>query len=227
MESTTQFDLTSAIADWKETLMSSGNFNGDQIEELESHLTEEIDNIGSKNLTSEEVFMIAQRRIGSVHTLKKAYTSSSKLRFEKISWGLQGILFLFLFKEMTWLFTYFSGDLILRNDFVEVGTKYGLSIAFQMVAVTLLILIFRRALQLNKKYRDSLKPNLFMICALLVTFVIRIVYFVEAGNPAAIFEPIIVAQTLSVLPPVLVVLFIVFITVREYHTRKTSNTQTA
>lgn len=227
MENTTKFDLTSAIADWKETLMSSGNFNGDQIEELESHLAEEIDNIGSENLTAEEVLMIAQRRIGSVHTLEKAYNPSSKLGFEKISWGLQGLLFLFLFKEITRLFTYFSGDLILRNDFVNTGTKYGLSIAFQMVAVTLLILIFRRALQLNKKYRDSLKPNLFMVCALLVTFIIRVVYFVAASNPAAMFEPIMVAQTLSILPPVLVILFIVLITVREYRTRNTSKTQTS
>ncbi|MCE7993270.1 MAG: hypothetical protein HEP71_14890 [Roseivirga sp.] len=227
MESTTEFDLNSAIADWKETLAYSGNFNGDQIEELESHLMEEIDHLSSEKLNTEEVFMIAKKRIGSVHTLEKAYNPSSKLRFEKISWGLQALLFLFLFKEMTRLFTYFSGDLILRNDLVDTGLKFGLSIAAQVVAITLLILIFKRVLRLNQKYRDSLKPNLFMICALLSTFVLRVVYFVAVGNPAAMFEPIIVAQTMSFLPLVLAVLFIVFITISEYRKRNTGKIQTS
>lgn len=219
MNSKTQFDTNQEILEWKNSLLSSGNFTDENIMELESHLRDEIDNIHSAELNVDEKFLIAQKRIGHTDTLNAAFNPKGKLGFQKFSWGLQAILFLFLFKEMTLLFTYFSGDLILINDLVNTVPNFILAIIFQALAVTVLVVIFRKAMRLNNKYKDSLRPNIFMVSSLLITFLVRVGYFILVGNPAAMTETMTVIQTMSFIPPVLTVFLILFITINEKRRR--------
>lgn len=215
MNSKTQFDTDREILDWKNSLLSSGNFTDENVTELESHLKDEIDNIHSTELNVEEKFLIAQKRIGYEDTLNAAFNPKGKLGFQKLSWGLQAILFLFLFKEMTILFTYFSGDLILINDLVKTVPNFILAIIFQALAVTILVMIFRKTMRLNNKYKDSLRPNIFVLSSLLITFLVRVGYFMLVGSPAAMMESMTVIQTMSFIPPVLTVVLMIFITMNE------------
>lgn len=208
------------ILAWKHRLQSTGHFDHEHILELESHLLDEIDNLKGKDLADEEVFLLAQRRIGSHETLSRAYNPQGRFTFEKISWGLQGILFLFLFREMSLLFTYFSGDLILVNDFTNTTLNFTLAIVFQLLAISVLVVVFKTTLYLNRKYRDSLRPNIFILSSLATSFLLRTLYFMVFGNPAAMAESITIAQSLSFLPLVLVVVAMITITVQEKRRRK-------
>ncbi|GEM_PF-4988223 len=208
------------IQRWKDSLLNSGNFDYEHILELESHLLDEIDNLQGKGLQDEEILLLAQRRIGSYETLSQAYNPNGKFTFEKISWGLQGILFLFLFRELSLLFTYFSSDIILVNDFINTGLNFSLAIVFQLLAMLVLIVVFKRTLYLSSKYRSSLRPNIFIISSLVTTFLLRLVYFKLVDNPAAMVEPVTVAQTLSFFPLVLVVLTMIVVIIREKRSKQ-------
>ncbi len=208
------------IQRWKDSLLNSGNFDYEHILELESHLLDEIDNLQGKGLQDEEILLLAQRRIGSHETLSQAYNPNGKFTFKKISWGLQGILFLFLFRELSLLFTYFSSDIILVSDFINTGLNFSLAIVFQLLAMLVLIAVFKRTLYLSSKYRSSLRPNIFIISSLVITFLLRLVYFKLVDNPAAMVEPVTVAQTLSFFPLVLVVLTMIVAIIREKRSKQ-------
>jgi len=67
------FDLESKIKEWSDALRQKGKFMHDDILELESHLRDEIDNLIKKDLSEEEAFIIAVKRLGDTHSLAEEY----------------------------------------------------------------------------------------------------------------------------------------------------------
>lgn len=67
------FDLESKIKEWNDSLRNKGKFLHQDIVELESHLRDEIDSLTKKDLTEEESFIIAIKRLGNHEILSKEY----------------------------------------------------------------------------------------------------------------------------------------------------------
>jgi hypothetical protein len=64
MEDPTAFDLSQALLRWRENLGRSPAFHGDNLAELESHLTESVATLQARGLSVEEAFWVATRRVG-------------------------------------------------------------------------------------------------------------------------------------------------------------------
>lgn len=67
------FDLESKIKEWNDSLRNKGKFLHHDILELESHLRDEIESLIKKDLTEEESFIIAVKRLGNSEMLSKEY----------------------------------------------------------------------------------------------------------------------------------------------------------
>ena len=97
MERSTQFDLTQEINSWKSQLLHTESFNKEELDELESHLLDEMDDLSEGKLNHEEKFIIAQHRLGSEKLLAKAYKSTKGFNFQKLSWFGQALVFMSIF----------------------------------------------------------------------------------------------------------------------------------
>lgn len=73
MEESTSFDLNRAIRDWREKLVQSPHFKAENVAELESHVHDSVVTLQSKGLSSEESFLIATRRVGSMENLEPEF----------------------------------------------------------------------------------------------------------------------------------------------------------
>ena len=67
------FDLKYNILNWKNSLESQDSFTNENIEELESHLNEQIDNLKTRGLNDEESFWVAQKRMGCINALSNEF----------------------------------------------------------------------------------------------------------------------------------------------------------
>ena len=74
MENRTNFDLNKNIEIWKSELSKNSKMTLDNINELESHLKDEIHELHLLGLSIEESLLIAQNRIGNVEDLKVSVT---------------------------------------------------------------------------------------------------------------------------------------------------------
>ncbi len=99
------FDLETAIADWKKSLTAREAFSTDDIAELESHLRDQVSSLISVVLSEEEVFHIAQRRVGQPSELNAEFAKepTSSRWIYRGKWMCIGILAL--------LFVRFAGAL--------------------------------------------------------------------------------------------------------------------
>jgi hypothetical protein len=94
----TMFDLNEQIIKWRSNLAQSQTLGNSDIDELESHLREEIENLKASNLSDEEAFLIATHRLGSTDSLAVEYEKINRgIKFRnKLSWIATGVLGYFL-----------------------------------------------------------------------------------------------------------------------------------
>jgi hypothetical protein len=58
------FNLMTEIAAWRKTILETKTCTSNDLNELESHLVEEVEQLKTQSLTEQEAFMIATSRIG-------------------------------------------------------------------------------------------------------------------------------------------------------------------
>ena len=63
------FELESQIRKWRGHMRSSGSLGEQDLEELESHLRDSIDDLTSRGVTTEEAFLVSVRRMGDTEAL--------------------------------------------------------------------------------------------------------------------------------------------------------------
>ncbi len=63
------FDLDEAVQKWRIRLRKTGATTSDDLDELESHLRDEIRELSTSGLSTDEAFIIAVRRIGNVNAV--------------------------------------------------------------------------------------------------------------------------------------------------------------
>lgn len=93
METQTPFDLNLAIQSWREELARSSAFRGENLNELESHLRDSIDRLRGRELSDEEAFLIATRRVGNTQRLEQEFgkVNCGNVWLARAMWMLIGI----------------------------------------------------------------------------------------------------------------------------------------
>ncbi len=71
------FELESQVRKWRGHLRSSGSLSEQDLEELESHLRDSIDDLTSRGITTEEAFLISVRRLGDTEALGNEFAKIS------------------------------------------------------------------------------------------------------------------------------------------------------
>ncbi|MDD3904714.1 MAG: permease prefix domain 1-containing protein [Sphaerochaeta sp.] len=71
------FDLESQIRKWKTHLFSTGSIGYNDIEELESHVRDSIDELSEQGINTEEAFLLAVRRLGDVSVIHDEFSKLS------------------------------------------------------------------------------------------------------------------------------------------------------
>lgn len=71
------FELESQIRKWRGHLRSSGAVGAEELEELESHLRDSIDDLTARGVTTEEAFLLSVRRMGDTDALSDEFAKVS------------------------------------------------------------------------------------------------------------------------------------------------------
>jgi len=92
MEDKAGFDLNDALRRWRRSLAGRAGLQGENLEELESHLRESVATLEHSGLSSEEAFFVALRRLGSAEALGRefALVHSRSVWLDRLLWGLVG-----------------------------------------------------------------------------------------------------------------------------------------
>jgi len=108
MENQTSFDLNLAIQRWRENLAQSAAFRSENLNELESHLRDSIDRLRTRELSDEEAFLIATRRVGNTQKLEQEFgkVNGSAVWFDRCLWILVAVqLWRFISSMSSFLFS--------------------------------------------------------------------------------------------------------------------------
>jgi hypothetical protein len=86
------FDLKTAIENWKNQFSEKGALKKENIEELESHVLDEIEALKNKGLSTEESFWIANKRLGSEGALIQEFSkvNSGAIWANRLAWMFLG-----------------------------------------------------------------------------------------------------------------------------------------
>ena len=74
------FDLDQRMNEWRKRLLESNVYSSADIEELEAHILDALNDLQSKGLSQEEAFWVAVNRVGDVESLNR--------EFRKVNQGL-------------------------------------------------------------------------------------------------------------------------------------------
>lgn len=135
MEHRTKFNLNKSIKNWKSELNRNSNMTRDNIEELESHLLDELDKLKEIGLIEKEALILAKNRIGCTENLGKEYSKINKgLYFRnKITNYLKGILIFFTFVAFSKTITNIS---VLLADNIGIKGFY-----FNIVSISIAVIL--------------------------------------------------------------------------------------
>jgi uncharacterized membrane protein YidH (DUF202 family) len=88
------FDLEQSIADWRRQMLAAGIKTPVPLEELESHLRDEIEPQMKSGLNEQKAFEISVQRIGQPKVLKREFKKSERTFMTKmmILLGIFGVL---------------------------------------------------------------------------------------------------------------------------------------
>ena len=89
------FNMDEQIKIWRDSLEKSKSLEIADIDELENHLRDEIDELSGSKLCEDEVFLIATRRLGQTNSLADEYAkvNQGKIFKQRISLIILGFLF--------------------------------------------------------------------------------------------------------------------------------------
>jgi hypothetical protein len=71
------FDLEREVSVWRGALGSRGALSAESIDELESHLRDEIAELSAKGLDPDEAFLISAKRVGNLDSVAREFALAS------------------------------------------------------------------------------------------------------------------------------------------------------
>jgi hypothetical protein len=123
METQTPFDLNLAIQRWREDLAHSSAFRSENLNELESHLRDSIDRLRTPQLSDEEAFLIATRRLGNVQRLEREYgkVNGAAVWLDRSLWACMAIPLWGWISHLAYLLWYLLIAICLRGNEILPG----------------------------------------------------------------------------------------------------------
>jgi hypothetical protein len=105
MESSHQFQLQLAVDNYLQGLQAKGNYTGEDLLELKSHLLDEVADLRKESLDEEEAFLVARKRLGNEHVLGEEFKKVNGERFFNrdmfmVAIGICTFLFFFYFYQL-------------------------------------------------------------------------------------------------------------------------------
>lgn len=88
------FDLNQEITKWRSNLSQSESLGKSDIDELETHLREEIDSLTASKLSEQEAFWIARHRLGDISSLEDEFAkvNGGHILRNRLFWAGAGLL---------------------------------------------------------------------------------------------------------------------------------------
>lgn len=212
--------MSKLFDNWRSELYATGNFDHDELNELESHLKDEMEHVESTILNEEEKLLVAQHRLGSAGILNEAYRKKGWLSLTHLSWAMQILMAYFLLREIVVMLSYVGADTILWMGVENTATKFGVPIGLEALGLVLLILFLRYIIKLNYTARSYAKPNLIMAGVCGSILLIRTIYIYAVGGPTLHYESILVAQLFSYIPVTLAFAAMAFLSLKSWNEAK-------
>jgi len=72
------FDLNEAVAGWRKSLTQQEGCRVADVEEMESHLRDEVEHLRAANLSDEETFLVATHRLGDATSLAREFAKVNR-----------------------------------------------------------------------------------------------------------------------------------------------------
>ena len=93
MENPTSFDLNLAISEWRKSVEQMPGFDTQNLRELETHLRDSVATLQRKDLSPEESFVVAVRRIGPATELAAEFRKVNRREvwLDRALWMLAGV----------------------------------------------------------------------------------------------------------------------------------------
>ena len=94
MENTTPSDLNTILRRWREEVGASGTLGRQDLDELESHLRDSVQNLEQGGLSAEEAFHVASRRLGTAGGLVAEFAKVNwqEVWMTRLLWMVAGII---------------------------------------------------------------------------------------------------------------------------------------
>jgi hypothetical protein len=138
------FTVEQAVENWKNELRQKQTVMESDIEELESHLRDEMEQLAPLGLSEEEAFLIAVRRIGDTTQMASEFAkvNTAAIWKNRFFWMVAGVLMLRILSSCANFLS--SVGVLLGNQFVSISwlTAGILSVAVQTIILLILLTIF-------------------------------------------------------------------------------------
>ncbi len=187
------FDLNSEITGWCNKLAESRTLNTDDVEEIQAHLNDQVEQLSATGLTDEEAFIVTKHRLGSpaLLTAEFAKVNPSRQWSYRFFWMIAGIMGFAAINNLASLvvtaFSFFgtlAGFQARTLGFAGITAK-------TMILLAVLIVVLRYCSPTRSSKHDSrIKTPTRMTIVLL--FALMIILFV-----ARMFAPALAARVMS------------------------------
>jgi len=174
------------IVNWKQRLNSSNSLTSNDIDELESHLLDEIDSLKEKDLSEEEAFFVATSRLGSVDLLSSEFSkiNTRTMYLKKAAWFISGYILIYFIKQLINSISFFLTVVIDKAKIIYLNvdnSAYSYGYSTLCIGISILFFLIFLYLLLGKKHQllikiqsvfskfyNCNKPLLFFFCSVLI-----------------------------------------------------------
>lgn len=188
MEGRNEFKLTDSLKNWKRSLSRNRSMTSDNIQELESHLLDEIDNLVSKDMSEEEAFLLATKQIGTKEFLASEFAKLDVFNKTIMRWMpfLEGVVCYFYFamfisltvKSSQFIDSYFNMDFAM--------------VSFAIICASYVVFFISAAIYNNSNYGKvilSIYDNIPLLLLGFFTMVLMDVFMMEGVVLYDCFSP--------------------------------------
>jgi hypothetical protein len=177
------FDLNVAVMQWRESLEQGESMAKPDLDELESHLRDQVDDLGGSGLSEEEAFWVGTHRLGDSAALQREFTKIDNTAYwrKRLFWMAAGSLFFYLLVHLSFvcgeLFTMAGMILGFRGLELAVANTVGLFISIICFLLLFYLSFVSRWIEPGIRYFLHGSRKKVILLAVLVTSLILLITF--------------------------------------------------
>ena len=192
------FDLNEQIAKWRDELVIRRILQESDIDELENHLRDEIDELSSTKLLPEEVFVIAVNRLGYIDSIVEEYEkiNHSTFKLNKVNQIIAGIFFYFVSLFFAKRVVVYCVQIAINNKVYDYSTLALIRFSVELIFVTGMFfsgcLMYKYLIKYSfmKMFINRISERLILLIGLLWLIIYRIGFYIPVhGFRGMDFQP--------------------------------------